>query len=144
MYTRKIGSRIAISATSIDDILMATNSKAESDLTTAKLNDKFTLTDGSKANWILGCAIMRWRQQHVLKVDQEQFVVCILKDFGMDTCNPTVTPCPKWRLTSEMCPSIDKEKQHASTLPYCAIVGKCMYLAMCTRPDISYAVRELA
>jgi len=28
--------------------------------------------------------------------------------------------------------------------PYCAIVGKCMYLSVCTHPDISYTVCELA
>jgi hypothetical protein len=61
----------------------------------------------------------------------------------MELCNSTVTPCPKWRLTSDMCPTTDEEKAIASTLPYCTIVGKCMYLSTCTRPDISYVVREL-
>ena len=62
----------------------------------------------------------------------------------MEFCNSTVTPCPKWRLTIDMCPATDEEKQLASTLPYCAVVRKCMYLSTCTRPDISYAIRELA
>ena len=62
----------------------------------------------------------------------------------MEFCNSTVTPCPKWRLTSDMCPSSDTERQNTSCLPYCAVVEKCMYLSTCTRPDISYAVCELA
>jgi hypothetical protein len=43
-----------------------------------------------------------------------------------------------------MCPSTDKEHTSAAKLPYCTIVGKCMYLSTCTHPDISFAVRELA
>ncbi len=43
-----------------------------------------------------------------------------------------------------MCPKTNVERQAAAVLPYCVIVGKCMYLSNCTRPDISFAVQELA
>ena len=62
----------------------------------------------------------------------------------MENCNSTTTPCPKWRLTSSMSPSTDEERDAIASLPYSTLVSKCMYLATCTRPDISYAVRELA
>jgi hypothetical protein len=104
----------------------------------------FTITDGGDAQWLLGCRITRWRDKHILKVDQETFLVRILREFGMEFCNSMLTPCPKWRLTPEICPTNDEEKRAAASLPYCAVVGKCMYLSTCTRPDISYAVRELA
>ena len=143
VYLRRIGTRIAISATSVDDILLAANSKEESELAAEELNKKFTLTDSGNAEWILGCSITRWRQHHVLKVDQEQFTTRILHEFGMESCNLTTTPCPKWHLTSDMSPSTDEERTSAASLPYCALVGKCMYIATCTRPDISYAVCEL-
>ena len=144
VYTRNVGETVTISATSVDDILLATNSKEASNVAASELNSKFTVTDAGDAEWLLGCRITRWRDKRVLKLDQEQFVIRILREFGMEFCNSTVTPCPKWRLTSDMCPSSDTEKQNASCLPYCAVVGKCMYLSTCTRPDISYAVRELA
>jgi hypothetical protein len=78
-------------------------------------------------------------------IDQEQFVVSILREFSMESCNPNpnVTPCPKFHLTADMCPKNDDERHEASLLPYCALVGKCMCLSTCTRPDISFAVREL-
>ena len=40
VYLRRIGTRIAISATSVDDILLATNSKEESELAAEELNKK--------------------------------------------------------------------------------------------------------
>jgi hypothetical protein len=144
VYTRRRAADISLSATSVDDILLASNSKSESDRATAQLGEHFTITDSGDAEWILGCRISRWRSRRVLKIDQEQFVLRILKEADFEHCSINKTPCPTWRLTTDMCPSTDEERQIASTKPYCSIVGKCMYLSTCTRPDISYAVRELA
>jgi hypothetical protein len=62
----------------------------------------------------------------------------------MQHCNAVKTPCPSFRLTASMCPSSEEEKCVAALLPYCGIVGKCMYLSTFTRPDISFTVHELA
>jgi hypothetical protein len=45
---------------------------------------------------------------------------------------------------STMCPATEDKRQEAEPLPYCAIIGKCMYLSNCTWPDISFAVHKLA
>lgn len=144
VYIRRTPSSLTISATSVDDLLLASDSKTESDLATSQIKAKFAITDGGDTQWLLGCRIRRWRAQRVLTIDQEQYTVQILSDFNMQNCNAVKTPCPTTRLTSAMCPSSDEEKSAVAALPYCAIVGKCMYLANCTRPDISFAVRELA
>jgi hypothetical protein len=38
---------------------------------------------------------------------------------------------------------MNDERVAAAKLPYCTIVGKCMYLSNCTCLDISFAVYEL-
>ena len=144
VYTRRSESSFSMSATSVDDILLASDSKDESNRATSEINDKFTITDSGDAEWILGCRITRNRSKRLLMLDQEQFITSILHQFGMEHCNPVGSPLPKWRLTPDFCPSTDDERKAADLLPYCAIVGKCMYLSTCTRPDIAYAVRELA
>jgi hypothetical protein len=144
VYTRRSPSSFTLSATSVDDILLASDSKAESDAAAAQINDKFTITDSGDAEWILGCRITRCRSKRLLMIDQEQFTTSILRDYGFANSKPNQTPCPKYRLTSDMCPKTDTEREEAAQFPYCTIVGKCMYLATCTRPDIAYAVRELA
>ena len=143
-YIRRTPTSLSISATSVDDILLASNSKSESDLTTRQLDQKFSITDSGDAEWILGCRITRNRDTHLLMIDQEQFVTSILREFGIENCNTVVTPCLKCRLTTDMCPQTNADRDAASLLPYRAIVSKCMYLSTCTRPDISYAVWELA
>jgi hypothetical protein len=133
-----------MSATSVDDILLASNSKEESNRAASEINSKFTVTDSGDADWILGCRITCNHEKRLLMLDQEQFTITILRQFGMEKCNPATTPLPNCRLTSEMSPQSDEERATVASLPYCAIVGKCMYLSTCTRPDITYAVRELA
>ena len=77
-------------------------------------------------------------------INQEQYTTRILADFNMEHCNSVKTPCPSYRLTSDMCPATDDERRLSAQLPYHTLIGKCMYLSTCTRPDISFAVRELA
>jgi hypothetical protein len=45
---------------------------------------------------------------------------------------------------ARLSPATAEEMQKAKDFPYTAVVGKCMYLATCSRPDIAYTVRELA
>lgn len=143
-YSRRSPSSFSMSATSVDDILIASDSKAESDRATEEINHKFRITDTGNAEWILGCRITRCRSRRVLMIDQSQFISTILREFGMEKCNAVYTPCPKTQLMTDMCPKNDSERDDAASLPYRALVGKCMYLSTCTRPDISYKVRELA
>jgi len=144
VYTRHSAAGKSLSATSVDDILIASDSKTESDSAANQINAKFSTTDSGDAEWILGCRITRCRSKRLLMVDQAQYVTSILRQFKMDECNKVPTPAPKDRLTTDMCPKTADERALMAGKPYCAIVGKCMYLSTCTRPDISYAVRELA
>ena len=144
VYVRRSPTSLTISATSVDDLLIASNSKTESELAATQIKQKFAVTDGGDIEWLLGCRIRRWRDRRLLMIDQEQYTICILSDFGMENCNAVKTPCPPYCLTTSMCPTSNEERQSAAKLPYCAIVGKVMYLSNCTCPDISFAVRELA
>jgi hypothetical protein len=147
VYSRRTPSGFSMSATSVDDILIASDSKTESDTAATEINDKFTVTDSGDADWILGCRITRFRGKRLLMLDQHRYVVSILKQYKMDTCNSLPTPGPAEPLTTAMCPQNDEDREAMTQPPfnqYTGVVGKCMYLANCTRPDIAYTVRELA
>jgi hypothetical protein len=61
----------------------------------------------------------------------------------MENCNPVTVPMIS-RLSIDSCSKTASEQEEAAKLPYKELVGKLMYLATCTRPDIAFAVRELA
>jgi hypothetical protein len=135
--------RSTITTTSVDDILAASTSKEESDLFTSELEKNYSITDNHDVTWILGCRITRWRNRRSLKLDQERYTISILEEFHMENCNITTTPMIGL-LTKDNCPKTEMEIKNTQKLPYRELVGKLMYLATCTRPDIAFAVRELA
>ena len=59
----------------------------------------------------------------------------------MSDCVAVSTPLdPNCKLSREQSPQDDKEKAAMRAYPYAQLVGSLMYLAIATRPDISYAV----
>jgi len=69
MYTRQSATGISISATSVDDLLLMSDSKAESDLAAAQIQNKFTITNSGNTEWLLGCHICRWRDRKLLTIN---------------------------------------------------------------------------
>ena len=43
-------------------------------------------------------------------------------------------------LSKEMCPSPPQERERMSKIPYASAIGSIMYVMLCTRPDVSYAL----
>ena len=63
----------------------------------------------------------------------------------MSDCKPVSTPMsPGSKLSSSMAPSTPEDITFMKSVPYLSAVGSLMYLAITTRPDISYAVGVLA
>ena len=76
---------------------------------------------------------------------QEKYVHDILKQFDMVGCKPVSTPLePGAKLSVVDSPVDELGKAAMEAYPYRQVVGKLMYLAICTRPDISQAVSELS
>lgn len=145
VHIRTNGDQRSVSATSVDDILLASSSQAESDLVTQELGRIFELTDNGPVDWLLGCKVTRDWTAGSITMTQESYVTSILEMFGMTECNPASTPLPpRTLLSKDDCPKSTEERKNAEKLPYRELVGKLMYLATTTRPDLAFTVRELA
>lgn len=97
------------------------------------------------ATRFLGLDIHRDQEQRKILINQPEFIKKILVKFKMDTCNPTSTPAdPCTRLNLEMSPTSEEEKLDMSHVPYREAVGCLLYLSITCRPDISYAVNQVA
>jgi hypothetical protein len=69
----------------------------------------------------------------------------MLKRFNMDKCHAITVPAnPHARLDSSMSPTNPEEIQIMSSKPYNEAIGCLTYAAVCTRPDISFAVGQAA
>jgi hypothetical protein len=63
-------SGFSMSATSVDDIILVSDTKTESDNAAREINEKYTTTDCGDAEWLLGCRITRCRSKRLLMIDQ--------------------------------------------------------------------------
>ena len=59
----------------------------------------------------------------------------------MSSCKPVDTPVSKGEaLSLNMYPKHSQEREEMSRVPYASVVGSLMYVMMCTRLDICFAV----
>jgi len=62
----------------------------------------------------------------------------------MTESNPAATPMEEnLKLSTKMSPSTPEEKAAMKTIPYQELIGKLLYLAIATWPDIAYTVSVL-
>ena len=121
----------------VDDDLVAVNEKVHFEWFVAELSKHFQVGSATTAEHYLGICITQ--QGGVIKLDQQASVEDLLRAHGMENANPKATPCDaKCRL-----PKL-KDDEARTKEPYRSLVGALLYLSMHTRPDIGYAVHELA
>lgn len=69
----------------------------------------------------------------------------MLMHFGMSDCHPISTPLDSnQKISAEMCPKNEVEKQEMAKYPYREAIGSLLYLAQVTRPDINFVVNLLS
>ena len=125
----------------VDDMLIACESKSQIEETKQLLMREFEMKDLGKARKILGMEIHRNRAEKVLTLSQSSYIEKVLKNYGMGECKPVTTPlAAHFNLSKKDCPQTDEEEEYMSKVPYANTVGSLMYLMVCTRPDIAYAV----
>ncbi|GKC70667.1 hypothetical protein Tco_1116550 [Tanacetum coccineum] len=116
----------------IDDMVFSYGCKAEIWVTKGLLD---------KAKKILGMEIVRDRSRKILRVSQSGYVSKILNNFRIDNGKSVQMPLGgHFKLSLKDCPVRDCDVERMSKVPYANAVGSLMYLMVCTRPDIAYAV----
>jgi ribonuclease HI len=124
----------------VDDILIASSSKSLINTVKTKLSSIFDARDMGAATAYLGMKIERDRGSRKIKLTQTLMTQELVAKYNMDDCKTKATPLsPSIKLSAEDGDPLDTDK-----FPYSQLVGSLMYIAVCTRPDISYAVGALA
>ncbi|KAH9800324.1 hypothetical protein KPL71_000620 [Citrus sinensis] len=82
------------------------------------------------------------RARGKVSLSQKQYLNKVLQQFGMiEQTKPVSTPLAShFKLSAQLSPSIDAEREYMLQVPYSNAVGSLMYAMVCTRPDISHAV----
>ncbi|KAK1427083.1 hypothetical protein QVD17_15766 [Tagetes erecta] len=125
----------------VDDMLICCEDKDEIEVTKELLMKAFDMKDLGAAKKILGMEIVRDRVNGKLILHQQAYINKILNNYSMQDCKPVKTPLAQhFKLSSRDSPQTEEERYQMRGVPYANLVGSFMYLMVCTRPDISYAV----
>ena len=144
-YIKRIGSDYTILVIWVDDFLaLSTNDNLNDDVET-ELNKHFEVKSLGKPKLLLGIKINIG--EDFISLCQTIYIDFLLDKYGLTDANPLSTPMdPNVKLDLEA-EYHGEAKTRAYTKiehGYAQLIGSLMYLALATRPDISYAVNRLA
>lgn len=125
----------------VDDMLIC-GKKEEVAKVKKEILEHWDGKDLGPVDTFVGFEVERDRVNKKLRIHQSSYTTRILQRFGMDKCNPATLPFPAGTVLrkNEDEEPLDRE----NTTVYRQIVGSLIYLSNNTRPDISYAVGQLA
>jgi hypothetical protein len=110
-----------------------------------KLDSKFPLTDLGPIHWLLGIQVTRDRDARSLSLCQSSFIDTILARFSLADAKPYGTPMvPAANYSKRDSPTSPADIARMRKVPYREAIGSLMYVAIATRPDISFAVSCLS
>lgn len=122
----------------VDDIVVASSSDSTTEQIINQLRNEFSIKDLGNLCFFFGIHVTRSSEGMFLS--QQQYVVNLLNDEGLDNLKPASTPMePKLDLSL----STTSRLNHLETMMYRRVLGRLQYLTT-TRPDISYAVSKLS
>ena len=130
------GPLVSFLAVHVDDSIVITTPGHTKDVI-AELLREFNMRDLGELKHFIGITFDRDRRAGTLKMHQENYCMAIVDEANMSDAVPASTPAAtSTQLTRHEGPS--------PQYPYARMIGRLMYAAICTRPDIAFAVNHLA
>lgn len=146
IYYRKSNTGTVIAAVHVDDFLSIASTKDENDRFKEQMKKTWTISELGEARFVVGIAITWNREQRTVMLSQTALIDKIILQFGQKDASPLSVPMDpglKLRRVDRTTQSQEDQSQ-LTKLPYRSLVGCLLYLAISTRPDISYAVQQLS
>jgi hypothetical protein len=124
----------------VDDMLILSKDPRIIENTVSHIKERWAIKDMGNAHYILGLRIHRDRKRRLLSLDQRPYIEQMLKRFKLGKARPCPTPASSrdalLRGTADE-PLADQSLFQQG-------IGSLNWLAICSRPDISYSCNMLA
>jgi hypothetical protein len=140
LFVRRKNGSVFYLALYVDDMLLACNDLNDLDLVKKQICSIWKCHDLGEARKFLGINIARDRRRGLIHLSQPSLVKECLHGMDMVDCKPVSTPAVVGEKLCREGITIIPEKQAR----YHSIIGKLLYAANHTRPDLSVAVSQLA
>jgi hypothetical protein len=131
----------------VDDILVAASTQKIVDDITKQISDKFNVSLSDNVNRFLNMDIAVEREAHSVTISQERYIQDIWSKFGLQVKESVRSPLTEGfriNIAEEENGGTESSDTYVATFPYQEMLGSLLFLAVCTRPNIAYAVGYLA
>jgi hypothetical protein len=136
---------ICIISLYVDDLVIAGSNSEILTEVKKQLGERYKMVDLGVVNHILGCEAQHDEDTGVTYLSQYQYAKKAVAKFLPDDQSPLDTPCdPSITLSKSMSPTTQEERDEMANVPYRQAVGTLLWLSLGTRPDICYAVSQVA
>lgn len=129
----------------VDDLLVAAQNTELIDSVKNDLMKHFRIKELGLAKYVLGMEINQDSRTKTISIKQTQYIDDVTNRFNQAEAKPVSNPCDSsWKLSHEDSPTTSAERTEMRKKPYRQLIGCLLYISICTRPDISYAVNHLS
>lgn len=140
VFYRTHGSDVLILAVWVDDVAAVTSSKGAYAGFLEELQEHVAFKDGGELSYFLGIRFQRHRG--ALFASQRDYILQRAALYGRDDCAPHVQPL-RTGTRLKPGPTLAEGAQVNEVRRYQSEVGALGWIAMCTRPDVTFAVNQL-
>lgn len=125
----------------VDDILLAGRSNKRLTAVKQALSQQFQVKDMGELHYFLGAKIIQDHKTGSVWIGQQSHTENILRRFGMEDAKEIRTPVDT---STKLVKGKDEDTYIMDQQLYQSAVGSLLYLSIVTRPDITYAVSNVA
>ena len=134
------GKELVIVAVYVDDILLASKSQEKMKEIKGMLSTSFDIKDMGELHYFLGVKVLKNSTDNSIWIGQPNYTAEIIEKFGLKDAKSIATPVnPAVKLVKAQ-----EGDELADMNIYQSAVGSLQYLSTMSRPDITYAVSNVA
>ena len=142
VYIKKEENCLILLAIWVDDCLICSSDLKKLDSVVEYLSKNFGMTCGP-VDCFVGIQITRDKSSRTIHLSQENYITRMLEKFSLLECQARSVPAdPFTRLSKDL--GRDSLEEESLIRPYREAVGSLIYAVTCTRPDIAFAVNQVA
>ena len=127
-------------AVHVDDLVLAAKSDKHIKGVKKALGDKFQVKDMGELHHFLGTKVLQNKQNGDVWIGQPAYVQKILRKFNMENAKAVDTPVD----ASSKLVKMNEDSESSDREQFQSAVGSLLYLSTISRPDITYAVSNVA
>ena len=140
IYTAFAEGEMFIIAVYVDDIILAGKSDKKLKEVKDKLAKYFEVKDMGQLHYFLGLKVVQDQDKGTVFIGQPGYIESVLEKFGMQDAKAVKTPVS----SGSKLVKATEDEEPADQCVYQSAVGSLLYLSTRTRPDIAFAVSNVA